>query len=98
MAALIVLAAPAHAQDWCAGMVVTDEQGLMLERCHVRSTRCRLIAADGANGALARLRGQKGLIQIEVIARYRAYGEARVLEVLSVDRRAKETSPCASTP
>lgn len=85
-AALIILPAPAHAQDLFAGMVVTDEQGLVLERCHVGSTRYRLIAADGADDPLARLQGQKGLIQIEVIARYRADGEAHVLEVLSVER------------
>ncbi|WP_162892715.1 hypothetical protein [Blastomonas fulva] len=84
-AGLIILPAPAHAQDFFNGMVVTDEQGLVLDRCHLGGTRYRLIAADGADDPLARLRGQKGLIQIEVIARYRADGEAHVLEVLSVE-------------
>jgi hypothetical protein len=85
IAGLIILPAPVLAQDFFTGMVVTDEQGLVLERCHLGSTRYRLIAADGADDPLARLRGQKGLIQIEVIARYRADGEAHVLEVLSVE-------------
>lgn len=67
-------------------MVVTDEQGLVLERCHLGGIRYRLITADGADDPLARLRGQKGLIQIEVIARYHADGEDHVLEVLSVER------------
>lgn len=86
IAGLIILPAAAHAQDLFTGMVVTDEQGLVLERCHLGGTRYRLIAADGADDPLARLRGQKGLIQIAVIARYRADGEAHVLEVLSVER------------
>lgn len=86
IAGLIILPAPAHAQDFFTGMVVTDEHGLVLERCHLGGTRYRLIAADGADDPLVRLRGQKGLIQIDVIARYRAEGEAHVLEVLSVER------------
>lgn len=86
MAAMIILPAPAQAQDLFTGMVVTDETGLVLERCHVGGTRYRLIAADGVDDPLVRLRGQKGLIQIEVIARYRADGDAHVLEVMSVER------------
>ena len=82
----IVLPVSAHAQDVFTGMVLTDAQGLILERCHVGSTHYRLVAAPDAGDPLARLRGQKGRIQAEVIARYRADGVAHVLEVMSVER------------
>ena len=83
---LTILTLQAHAQDLFTGMVVTDEQGLLLERCHAGGAHYRLVAAPDADDPLARLRGQKGLIQIEVIARYRSDGDAHVLEVLSVER------------
>lgn len=66
-------------------MVVTDEQGLVLERCHVGKTRYRLMAAPDAGDPLAQLRGMDGLVQAEIIARYRADGDAHVLEVMSVE-------------
>jgi len=83
---LTILTVQAHAQDLFTGMVVTDEQGLLLERCHAGSAHYRLVAAPDAGDPLARLRGQNVLIQVEVIARYRGEGDAHVLEVMSVER------------
>lgn len=69
-------------------MIVADGAELVLERCHVGKTRYRLTAAPDADGddPLAQLRGKDGLLQAQVIARYRAEGDGHGLEVLSVER------------
>jgi hypothetical protein len=87
---VLAMLMPMHvnAQDIFTGMIVTDGTELVLERCHVGKTRYRLSAAPDADGGdpLAQLRGNDGLLQAEIIARYRAEGEAHGLEVLSVER------------
>lgn len=68
------------------GMVVTDGDKLVLERCDGGKTPYRLTAAQDAGDPLAQLRGKDGLLQAQLIARYRADGDAHVLEVLWVER------------
>lgn len=82
---LIVLPAGAHAQDVFTGMVIADNQELVLERCHVGKTRYRLIAAPDSGDPLAQLRGKDGLVQADIFAHYRADGDGHVLEVMAVE-------------
>ncbi len=82
---LILLPTQVLAQDIFTGMVVADKQELVLERCHVGKTRYRLVATPDSGDPLTQLRGMDGLVQAEIIARYRADGDAHVLEVMSVE-------------
>ena len=82
----MLLPVQVHAQDIFTGMIVADGEDLVLERCHVGTTRYRLTAAPDAGDPLAQLRGKDGLLQAQLIARYHAEGEAHGLEVLSVER------------
>lgn len=78
----------AQAQDFFTGMIIANGPGLVLERCHVGKTRYRLTAAPDAESGdpLAQLRGKDGLLQAQLIARYRTEGDGHGLEVLSVER------------
>ncbi|MBK6708310.1 MAG: hypothetical protein IPG54_12815 [Sphingomonadales bacterium] len=81
----MLLPVQARAQDIFTGMIVTDGQNLMLERCHAGKTRYRLMAAADAGDPLAQLRGKGDLLQAQLIARYRADGDTHILEVMSVE-------------
>lgn len=82
----MLLPVQAQAQDFFTGMIVVDGPELVLERCHAGKTRYRLATAPDAEGGdpLVQLRGKEGLLQAQLFARYRADGDAHVLEVLSV--------------
>lgn len=71
--------------DIFVGMVAADGEGLVLERCNLARTRYQLRPAEGAGDPLGELRGKGGQVQAQVIARYRAEGEAHVLDVAAVD-------------
>ncbi len=93
MVAIFIFAQPAGAaasdgpvQDIFIGMVRTDGAELILERCDLGKTRYKLVPAEGAGDPLARLRDRQGMVQAEIIASYRADGEAHILDVTAVDR------------
>lgn len=71
--------------DIFIGMVVADGENLVLERCNLVRTRYRLLPAAGAGDPLAELRGKTGKIQAQVIASYRADGDAHILDVAAID-------------
>lgn len=71
--------------DLFIGMVLTDGQDLVLERCNLGRTRYRLLPAAGAGDPLAELRGKTGKIQAQVIASYRADGDAHILDVAALE-------------
>lgn len=71
--------------DLFIGMVLTDGQDLVLERCNLGRTRYRLLSAAGAGDPLAELRGKTGKIQAQVIASYRADGDAHILDVAALE-------------
>lgn len=78
----------ARIPDIFNGMVVTDRGELFLERCDGGKTPYRLTTAQDADAGdpLKQLRGKDGLVQAQLIARYRADGDGHVLEVLWVER------------
>lgn len=71
--------------DIFIGMVIADGENLVLERCNLVRTRYRLLPAAGAGDPLAELRGKTGKIQAQVIASYRADGDAHILDVAAID-------------
>ena len=71
--------------DIFIGMVIADGENLVLERCNLSRTRYRLLPAAGAGDPLAELRGKTGKIEAQVIASYRADGEAHILDVAAID-------------
>jgi hypothetical protein len=83
---LFALPAQGQAQDIFTGMIIAEGETLNLERCNLGQTRYILQAAEEAGDPLGELRGKTGLVQAEVIARYREAAGAHVLDVLSVKR------------
>ena len=71
--------------DIFIGMVIADGENLALERCNLSRTRYRLLPAAGAGDPLAELRGKTGKIQAQVIASYRADGDAHILDVVALE-------------
>lgn len=81
----VTIPTPTNAQDLFTGMVVTDGEDLVLERCHIGSARYRLRFAEGADHPLAQLRGKTGLVQAQIFGHYRVEGDGHALDVIGVD-------------